>query len=79
MNEDLSTFEKFLLIGKDKKPLGVVSYQDAYVMAKKEGVDLVLVQVLFDLIWSKTWIIGNKILRSGKRNPSRCKITCTNR
>ncbi len=45
MNEDLSTFEKFLLIGKDKKPLGVISYQDAYAMAKKEGVDLVLVQV----------------------------------
>jgi translation initiation factor IF-3 len=44
MNEDLSTFEKFLLIGKDKKSLGVVSYHDAYAMAKKEGVDLVLVQ-----------------------------------
>lgn len=45
MNEDLSSFEKFLLIGIDKKAVGVISYQEAYAMAKKEGVDLVLVQV----------------------------------
>jgi hypothetical protein len=48
MNEQLSSFERFLLIGIDKKTVGVVSYQEAYDLAKKEKVDLVLVQVRSD-------------------------------
>lgn len=71
MNEDLSAFEKFLLIGKDKKPLGVVAYHDAYAMAKRDGLDLVLVQV------RGSSVTDQKINRyhTGKRKSSSCEIT----
>jgi translation initiation factor IF-3 len=50
MNEELKHIPVLLLIGKDKRPIGKKTYQEAIDLARMNKLELVLVQVSYLLL-----------------------------